>query len=216
LAAAVGARASRSATTSAFRARRACVSRVDDPTARACRSGLGSHETKPSLGRSRADAAVSRAATGTDDGAGRVGVRRMLSSGRGVGKCARARLWSTVSPRGTHMRINIKICIPSEISTYLLFATGYPYVRNFFVFFFYQQSLFRGRTGCRCDSVARRRRCRLARIFPLSSSSGGPGDHRSPDVLRASRTPPLRALCRPSPRGSLPARVRSSERAVRS
>ena len=34
------------------------------------------------------------------------------------------------------MRINIKICIPSEISTYLLFATGYPYVRNFFVFFF--------------------------------------------------------------------------------
>ena len=109
LAAAVGARASRSATTSAFRARRACVSRVDDRTARACRSGLGSHETKPSLGRSRADAAVSRAATGTDDDAGRVGVRRMLSNGRGVGTCARACLWSTVSPRRTHMRCKIKI-----------------------------------------------------------------------------------------------------------
>jgi hypothetical protein len=140
LAAAVGARASRSATTSAFRARRACVSRVDDPTARACRSGLGSHETKPSLGRSRADAAVSRAATGTDDGAGRVGVRRMLSSGRGVGKCARARLWSTVSPRGTDMRINIKIFLPK----YLSIVCDWIPIRTKLFFFFLINKAFSG------------------------------------------------------------------------
>lgn len=214
MAAAIGARASRSATTSAFRARRACVSRVDDPTARTCRSGLGSHETKPSLGRSRADAAVSRAATGTDDGAGRVGVRRMLSSGRGVGKCARARLWSTVSPRGTDMRINIKIFLPK----YLSIVCDWIPIRTKLFFFFLINKAFSGE-----EPAVDATRSRVAddadsreRIFPLSSSSGGPGDHRSPDVLRASRTPPLRALCRPSPRGSLPARVRSSERAVRS